>query len=112
MTITSREYKGIPELDFGLLPVPLPLVPETVLDEAERLVSGDRDTAYGGDSRPLIAELWSAYTGVKLDATDVSSMMILLKVARLSDSETIHRDSVVDIAGYARLIEKYNDRSS
>jgi hypothetical protein len=39
---------------------------------------------------------------------DVALMMILLKTARLANDMT-HRDSVVDICGYAALIERCDE---
>jgi hypothetical protein len=39
---------------------------------------------------------------------DVASMMILLKTARLGNNLD-HRDSVVDICGYAALIERCDE---
>jgi hypothetical protein len=82
---------------------------ETVLHEAERIIYGDREKTYGSPSKNLqvIAEMWNAYLGneVCLTAQDVCVMMILLKAARLKNTPG-HRDSVVDICGYAALMER------
>ena len=43
-----------------------------------------------------------------LNAKDVAVMMVLLKAARLANQQT-HRDSVVDICGYAALIERCDE---
>lgn len=73
-----------------------------ILDTAKTIVNGARNDMYGSpeDSFGLIAELWTAYTGVHLTPNHVACMMILLKIGRLG---TGHKssDSWVDIAGYA-----------
>ena len=85
---------------------------ETILDEAARLTSGDRQRDY---DHPLpnhrrIARLWNAFLAIRqspsaeISAEDVAKMMILLKIAR--DAATEKRDSLIDIAGYARCLEK------
>jgi hypothetical protein len=57
--------------------------------------------------------MWNAFleartSGDELNAKDVASMMILLKTARLANNPD-HRDSVVDICGYAALIERCDE---
>lgn len=86
--------------------------PESVLQEAERIINGQRDGVYGHpeNSFARIRDLWQAYLtgrGMTVDITsqDTALMMILLKVARLEATPN-HRDSVVDLAGYAGTIEK------
>ena len=85
---------------------------ESVLSEANRIIYGDREKTYGSPSKNLkvIAEMWNAYLGneVCLTAQDVCVMMILLKAARLGNTPG-HRDSVVDICGYAALIERCDE---
>ena len=76
-----------------------------ILTTAEQYVSADRNDQYGEpeDNFSLIAEYWSVYLGDRdgiLDAFDVSVMMALLKVARLS-KRPVSPDSAVDLAGYA-----------
>lgn len=79
---------------------------EECLRKANECVNGSRDEQYGSaeNSFQHIAEMWSAYLGEKLnaeiDALDVSSMMIMLKLARVS-ANGFHLDNYVDIAGYA-----------
>ena len=83
---------------------------ENVLEEAGRIIYGDREKTYGHPSKNLetIANFWGEYLGTKLSAKDVAVMMILLKAARLRNDIT-HRDSVVDICGYAALIERCDE---
>jgi len=87
----------------------------SVLKEANTIIYGDREKTYGHPSKNLktIAKMWNAYLDAKsvkgeLNAKDVASMMILLKTARLANDQT-HRDSVVDICGYAALIERCDE---
>jgi hypothetical protein len=79
-----------------------------LLDEAAETVAA-RGKPYGGveDNFARISRLWQAHLvnrygniGFLLAPTDVAIMMILLKTARLANDPT-HRDSWVDVAGYA-----------
>lgn len=87
---------------------------KALLDEAAETVA-TRGKPYGGveDNFARIARLWTAHLANRyaddkkfhlgpptLDPTDVAIMMILLKTARLAN-DPAHRDSWVDIAGYA-----------
>lgn len=74
----------------------------SVLQEAEAIVNGARQAAYGPPENCFarIATLWSAYLDSPLTASDIARMMILLKVAR-SMGSPYNRDTAVDIAGYA-----------
>ena len=94
-------------------------IPENVLEEAGRIIYGDREKTYGSPSKNLqvIADMWTAYLngatdnllgGRSFEAKDVAIMMILLKTARLANTPG-HRDSIVDICGYAALIERCDE---
>lgn len=89
---------------------------ETILQEAERIINGDRHDTYGevSESFSSIARLWSAYLSrqatVNITSEDVVNMMILLKVSRTQG--TYHRDSYVDIAGYAGCVENMRNGES
>jgi hypothetical protein len=84
---------------------------ESVCLEADRLVDGARQHAYGHplDNYDRVAALWEDYvngkyapkSSIALCAEDIAQMMILLKVGRLENG--YHRDSLVDIAGYAKV---------
>lgn len=76
-----------------------------ILKTAEKYVSADRNNQYGEpeDNFSLIAEYWSVYLGdahLILDAFDVSMLMALMKIARLSKRPE-NADSAIDLAGYA-----------
>lgn len=85
----------------------------SVLMEAEDIVNGPRRAAYGHPrvNFERICALWNAYLrgrpegqGAVITPEDHAIMMVLLKVARLQESP-MHRDSVVDICGYAGTYE-------
>lgn len=75
---------------------------EAVLKDAIHCVCGDREQDYGTPENnfTLIAELWTAYSGMDFTPVDVAMMMALLKVARIRTGRG-KMDSFVDIAGYA-----------
>lgn len=88
----------------------------SVLEEAAQIVDGDREQTYGSPSRNLetIAQFWTVYlrrkygSPVDLTVDDVCQLMILVKQSRLINDPT-HRDSLVDVCGYARLQERCQD---
>lgn len=73
-----------------------------ILHDAEKCICGQREQDYGSpeDNFDLIASMWSAYTGIGLNALDVAMMMCMLKIARIKQGGGTG-DSFVDIAGYA-----------
>lgn len=107
------------------VPTPPP-IPEkkdrvSILTEAERLIYGDRQRTYGSPRRNLttVAELWEAFLDQRiascggpgtfhLSCKDVALMLLLLKIARLANDPN-HRDSLVDVAGYAGLAERVDE---
>ncbi|MHB1772286.1 MAG: DUF6378 domain-containing protein [Acidimicrobiales bacterium] len=74
---------------------------ENVLEEADRIVHGDRRQDYGSprESFQVIASLWGPVFGVTVTPEQVALAMIELKVARILAGAG--RDSIVDVAGYA-----------
>jgi hypothetical protein len=82
-----------------------------LLADALRATTGDRQGQYGPPAVNLeerTARLFTAYLadlGVKrpLDGRDVCNLMMLVKIARLQQSDSLptQRDTFLDIAGYA-----------
>ncbi len=74
----------------------------SILDEASEAVLARRQT-YGSPQRNFerIAGLWSGYLGRPITTADVAHLMILVKISRLQETPG-HRDSLVDVAGYAQ----------
>jgi hypothetical protein len=77
-----------------------------ILDEAKDIVHGARQAAYGHplDDFSKTATMWSALFGVPITAEQVALGMMAVKMSRLLNTPT-HRDSMVDIAGYAQTYQ-------
>lgn len=79
----------------------------SVLREAESLITGDRNKAYGSPTQNFTntAEIWTALLrhklkdGETISPAEVASLMIGLKLARTVGEPK--RDNWVDMAGYA-----------
>jgi hypothetical protein len=87
----------------------------SVLKEANSIINGDREKTYGHPAKNLktIATMWDAYLKARKysDAVapkDVAAMMVLVKVARFANDPD-HRDNLVDMCGYAALIERCDE---
>jgi hypothetical protein len=84
---------------------------ETVLEEAQKIVDGERNHSYGHpkDNHGCTSVLWSAYinrkcgVAIQLDARDVCWLNILQKASR--DANMPKRDNLLDTCGYARNAE-------
>jgi hypothetical protein len=92
---------------FGPLESYVADVKAELADEAKAIVTGARRSAYGTPEMNFerIARFWHMYflntnRTVKIRAADVSPMMRLMKEARLCETPD-HRDSFVDLIGYA-----------
>lgn len=80
---------------------------ETVLEEAARITSGDRNASYGPPNQDFqrTADMWTGLfqgklkDGEKFEPQDIAAAMILLKCSRQVHQKK--RDNWVDIAGYA-----------
>lgn len=81
----------------------LPGQRESICAEADRLVSEDRQKDYGHplDDFGKTAKIWSAILGCPVTEEQVALCMIGVKQSRLCNTPD-HRDSLVDIAGYAK----------
>jgi hypothetical protein len=88
---------------------------ETILEEASRLVDGDRMEDYGHplDDFAATAEYWTTWIHhkygieVPLEAEDIGWMMSLLKHSREGNKKK--RDNKVDVVGYVRTVEKVEE---
>jgi hypothetical protein len=88
---------------------------EFATEEGQRLIGGKRMEHYGPPQNNLndIGAAWTVYavraleTKGHLDGTDASAMMVIMKAIR--QARGYHRDSTVDICGYAGLMEALND---
>lgn len=81
---------------------------ETVCQEADRIVSFDRQATYGHPAEDMMrtGAMWEAILGVepgKIGPEQVAMCMIAVKLSRLCHG--MKRDSVVDICGYAKCLD-------
>lgn len=84
-------------------------VQSDLLNEVAEVVQGHRSKDYGPPAINLdyrTAALWNAYINIakpaydELDGVDVCNMMILVKMARIIETQKV-KDNYADIAGYA-----------
>lgn len=95
----------MPICDTELKPLPV----ETICQEADRLVSDDRQESYGHPALDFsrTAKMWGAILGIEITPDRVGLCMIALKLSRLCNA--YKRDSVVDIAGYAKTVQMVHE---
>ena len=82
---------------------------ETICQEAQRLVYGDRGETYGHplDDFDRTARMWTAILGAPVTAEQVALCMMALKISRQTYQPK--RDNVTDIAGYAECLQRIVD---
>lgn len=78
----------------------------SLFSEAEKLISQDRRVEYGSakESFERIAKVWSVLLRVEISAKQVAECMIAFKLLR--ENHQHKRDNLVDLMGYAGLIEQ------
>lgn len=87
----------------------------SILDEAQKLTSEDRQSVYGHPAEDFakVAKMTTPISDAKIDPRLKHALyMIQVKVARLLNTPD-HLDSVIDIAGYANtyamILERMKD---
>lgn len=86
----------------------------TILDEALALVDGDRQDAYDhpAEDYARVVAMFNAGTGRDLTSAEGVYFMLCVKMARLGynlQSDQLHRDSAVDLAGYVECLARVFD---
>lgn len=78
---------------------------ESILEEAQRLVGGDRQSSYGHplDNWGRTAAMWSIILGHPVTAEQAAMCMVAVKIARHVHTQS--RDNLVDAAGYALVAQ-------
>jgi len=90
-----------------------PLPTETILQEAQRLVHGDRGEAYG---HPIVdygrtGRIWGAVLGIPdIDPRLCCLMMAGVKISR--EVQSHKRDNLTDLAGYAECAAMVADKQA
>lgn len=82
-----------------------------MLEEAQRLVYGDRQEAYGHPSVDFgrTGRMWGAILGVPdIDAATVGLMLAAVKISR--EVNRPGRDNMTDLAGYAATVRLVRER--
>jgi hypothetical protein len=87
---------------------------ESILQEAQRLITGARQKAYSHplDDYTKVVEIFKALTGVQLTLDQALLFMVSVKMARLRtnlEKGLLHRDSAVDACGYLGCMEMIHD---
>lgn len=104
---------GLPIFD-AIEPVPAyEVVPETPLQEAQRLVHGDRGADYGHpiDDYTRTGRLWGAILGLPdIDPRLCCLMMAAVKISREVNKHK--RDNLTDLAGYAECAHMVAQRQA
>ena len=89
----------------------LPLADESALEEAQRLVHGDRGASYGHpiDDYTRTGRMWGAILGIPdIDPRVCCLMMGAVKISR--EVNAPKRDNRVDLAGYAECAQMVAER--
>lgn len=79
---------------------------ETILQEAQRLVHGDRQASYGHplDDFTRTGLMWAAILGIeKVTPEQVGLCMVAVKLSRQCNAPK--RDNMTDAAGYAATVQ-------
>jgi hypothetical protein len=72
-----------------------------VIDEAKKLINGDRKDQYGESSFQSLARMWSVYLGHEITPAQSAEMLAILKIIRNKNKPKL--DSFIDGIGYLAL---------
>ena len=79
---------------------------KSILTEAESIVNGDRNVQYGDPNEAFkeYSNILEATFGIKLTPAEICKVQIAVKLGRLKYKHK--RDSVVDLCGYAEILNR------
>ncbi len=82
----------------------LPNLTDSILEEAARIRSGERNADYGDavESFEIIARVANAITGLELTPAQCCKVMLAVKLTR--ERYNHKRDNLVDMCGYADIL--------
>jgi hypothetical protein len=83
----------------------------SILSEADSLVNGDRQKAYGNpvDNMRDIAELASVMIGKQLNNADIAMILACVKLGRLKFQ--YKADSAIDLCGYIDIYSRCKENA-
>lgn len=83
---------------------------KSILTEAENIVNGERGVDYedATESFEKIATVASILSGVELDAKTCCSVQLAVKIVR--EGFKHKRDNLVDMAGYAEILNQIKNK--
>lgn len=83
---------------------------QTILQEAQSLVYGDRNNSYGhpADDYGRTVQAFNALTGRDLTTEEGVLFMMCVKLSRQAFKHS--RDNLVDLAGYAACAQRVHNR--
>jgi hypothetical protein len=96
-----------------LYPSMVKMEKEDVCDVAKRLTSYDRQLDYGSPIEDFTkqAKMWSVILNTNVTPQQIAMCMIAVKLCRMTNSPR-HRDSAIDVVGYARCLDLCNQATS
>lgn len=85
--------------------------PNSILEEARAITTSDRNKDYGNpkESFENVAKIASILCNKDIEAKDCINIMIAVKLLR--ESHKHKRDNLVDVAGYAELLNYLYEKS-
>ena len=100
----------------GAEPLPGVFDGSEILLEAHNLVNCDRGQSYGhpSDDYRKVRDIFESLTGISLSVEQAVLFPLAMKLARIRthmETNSFHRDSVVDAAGYLACLSMVVERS-
>ena len=94
--------------DMILCELSKPKKKESVLEEAQRILNGDRDADYGDpvENFKNISKI-AKFLGVEINPADCCKVMLAVKIAR--EGYKSKRDNLVDFAAYADILNQIKE---
>ena len=85
---------------------------KSILSEAEEIVNGSRHSDYGDakESFSRVATIANVMTGKELSPEDCCAVLMAVKLVR--ESFAHKRDNLVDLCGYAHIMNELNENES
>ena len=85
---------------------------KSILSEAEEIDNGSRHSEYGDAQESLsrVATIANVMTGKELSPEDCCAVLMAVKLVR--ESFAHKRDNLVDLCGYAHIMNELNENES